>query len=38
MKQKTSFGMKMNNQHASQKDKVSFGGPWDILLDELVKF
>ena len=30
MKQQPSFGMKMNNEHAIQKDKVSFGGPWDI--------
>ncbi len=30
MKRQQSFGMKMNNQHASQKDKLSFGGPWDI--------
>ena len=25
MKQATSFGMKMNNQHTTQTDKVSFG-------------
>lgn len=23
-----SFGMKMNNQHATLKDRVSFGGPF----------
>ena len=27
MKQQQSFGMKMNNEHAIQKDKVSFGAP-----------
>lgn len=27
MKQEISFGMKMNNEHAIQKDKVSFGAP-----------
>ena len=26
-----SFGMKMNNQHATHKDRVSFGGPWKII-------
>ena len=28
MKQQPSFGMKMNNQHAAQKDTVSFGAPF----------
>ena len=27
MQQQQSFGMKMNNQHITQKDKVSFGAP-----------
>lgn len=27
MQQQPSFGMKMNTQHTTQKDKVSFGAP-----------
>ena len=33
-----SFGMKMNKQHASQKDKVSFGAPkWWEKIDSGVR-
>lgn len=35
MKQATSFGMKMNNQSMNQKDKVSFGAPFDFFDDVL---
>ena len=31
--QTTSFGIKMNNQHATQNDRVSFGGPFDLFND-----
>lgn len=35
MKQVTSFGMKMNNQTMNQKDKISFGRPFDFFTDVL---
>ena len=38
MKQQPSFGMKMNNRHATQKDTVSFGAPFFDFFDDVLSF
>ena len=38
MNQTTSFGMKMNNQHATQQNKVSFGAPFFDFFDDVLSF